>query len=181
MKYLGFLLFLITVVGFLLFYNFRYLPLQDDLAKQLTENQMWQAEIQDLKKKITEREVREPTRFVFLDDELFISGSKSFQLSSSGEATLKAILNDLQKTSEAIIIAGHTDNTPVRTELKARYSTNRELSAIKAGSVAKYLESWGVKRDRIVISGYGEFQPVETNDTQEGRRKNRRVEIVVRE
>lgn len=71
-----------------------------------------------------------------------------------------------------ILIEGHTD-------AKGPEDYNEELSVDRAQSVADFLTSQGVSEDRLVIRGYGESQPVATNETPEGRQQNRRVEIAI--
>ncbi len=76
-----------------------------------------------------------------------------------------------------IIVEGHTDNIPIRTFL---YPSNWELSVARAVSVARYLvEVHNLSPRRFVATGYGEFHPLDTNDTPEGRARNRRVSIVL--
>jgi OOP family OmpA-OmpF porin len=73
-----------------------------------------------------------------------------------------------------VVIEGHTDNV-------GSAETNMRLSKERAAAVADYLSAQGVKRDRMIVIGYGEDKPVspDSNATPEGRAKNRRVEIVV--
>lgn len=74
-------------------------------------------------------------------------------------------------------IEGHTDNIPINT---IRFPSNWELSAARATSVLRYFrDEVGFAENRFAISGYADTQPVDTNDTPEGRAKNRRVEIIV--
>lgn len=76
-----------------------------------------------------------------------------------------------------IIVEGHTDNVPIRTFL---YPSNWELSVHRAVSVARYLvEVHNLPPRRFVATGYGEFHPLDTNETLEGRARNRRVSIVI--
>ncbi len=76
-----------------------------------------------------------------------------------------------------IIVEGHTDNIPIRTVL---YPSNWELSVHRAVSVARYLvEVHDLPPRRFVATGYGEFHPLDTNETPEGRARNRRVSIVI--
>jgi chemotaxis protein MotB len=75
-----------------------------------------------------------------------------------------------------IVIEGHTDNVPIHTR---DYPNNFFLSSARAYSVMESLTREGVPQDRISGQGYGEVRPVATNDTPEGRAKNRRVEIVL--
>ena len=83
----------------------------------------------------------------------------------------------LSKTRGEIIIAGHTDNVPLR---GGRFKSNLGLSMARAGSVAEYLlKSTSIDPQRLSTMGFGEYRPLESNDTEQGRQKNRRVEIVV--
>jgi len=83
----------------------------------------------------------------------------------------------LGKTKGEIIIAGHTDNVPLN---GGPYRSNLGLSMARAGSVAEYLlKSTSIDPQRISTMGFGEYRPLESNDTEQGRQKNRRVEIIV--
>jgi chemotaxis protein MotB len=73
-------------------------------------------------------------------------------------------------------IEGHTDNQPIK---YSSWKSNWELSTARATSVLHYLESQGVKPYRMAAIGYGEYRPVDSNETEPGRRKNRRVEIII--
>ncbi len=74
-----------------------------------------------------------------------------------------------------ITIEGHTDNAPIST---AEFPSNWELSTMRAVNVLRYLQNRGVAADRLSAVGYGEQRPLASNDTEPGRRKNRRIEIV---
>ena len=74
-------------------------------------------------------------------------------------------------------IEGHTDNQPIKL---SGWKTNWELSSSRALSVLHYLvKQKGIAPERLSANGYGEFHPVDSNDTKEGRQLNRRVEIVI--
>lgn len=77
-----------------------------------------------------------------------------------------------QNPSIKIEVGGHTDNV-------GSDDFNKNLSQNRANSVMNYLISKGIKADRIVAKGYGESKPIETNDTDEGRQLNRRVEFII--
>jgi chemotaxis protein MotB len=77
-----------------------------------------------------------------------------------------------------IDIQGHTDNHPITT---AKFASNWELSAIRATTVLRYLIEDGVFQERLTATGFADLRPVASNDTPEGRRKNRRVEFVLKE
>lgn len=97
----------------------------------------------------------------------------SAQVSVAFEDTLNqvaATINEYQDTR--VQVAGHTDST-------GSASYNQQLSERRAQAVANYLISRGVAPARLTTIGYGETQPVASNDTPDGRRQNRRVEIVL--
>jgi chemotaxis protein MotB len=72
-------------------------------------------------------------------------------------------------------IDGHTDSVPIES---TRYPTNWELSAARALAVTRYLsENDNVRSGRLIAAGFGEFRPLVSNDTRDGRAQNRRVEI----
>ncbi|PIU41845.1 MAG: hypothetical protein COS99_03480 [Candidatus Omnitrophica bacterium CG07_land_8_20_14_0_80_42_15] len=74
-------------------------------------------------------------------------------------------------------VEGHTDNVPIT---HSGWKSNWELSTTRATSVLHYLvNNCGLKPERLSAIGYGEYRPVASNDTEEGRQKNRRVEIVI--
>jgi len=88
-------------------------------------------------------------------------------------------LSKLQNTN--IVVTGFTDNTPIGAGLKQQgVTSNKELSYNRAVAVVDYLASKGVKRSLLSAQGFGEENPVASNDTPEGRAKNRRVEITLR-
>jgi chemotaxis protein MotB len=108
-------------------------------------------------------------------DILFPSGSAT--LSADGTRTLRevgGVLADLGGRS--FQVEGHTDNVPISTE---RFPSNWELSSARALSVVRILIDAGVAPELVSGAGYGEHQPVASNDASDGRRLNRRIEIVM--
>lgn len=78
-----------------------------------------------------------------------------------------------------ILVAGHTDSLPTRTR---RYPSNWELSALRAVNVVKYLSNLEtLDQSSLIASGFGKHHPLVSNKTEEGREKNRRLEIYVLE
>lgn len=75
-----------------------------------------------------------------------------------------------------IHIEGHTDAIPINT---VQFPSNWELSTSRAISVVKYLKSSGIEPERLGALGFGEYRPIDTNATSEGRKANRRVNIIV--
>ncbi|WP_071396147.1 flagellar motor protein MotB [Bacillus tuaregi] len=77
----------------------------------------------------------------------------------------------------SVIVSGHTDNVPIK---NARFDSNWELSVMRAVNFMKFLlENHNLNPERFSAKGYGEFQPIASNDTVEGRAQNRRVEILI--
>ncbi|MBW1849868.1 MAG: OmpA family protein [Deltaproteobacteria bacterium] len=88
---------------------------------------------------------------------------------------LKKIAAVLREQEGEITVVGHTDNVPI---WEGIYKSNLGLSMARAASVADYLLQQGlVEPERVSTMGFGEYRPIETNNTPEGRQKNRRVEI----
>ena len=97
----------------------------------------------------------------------------SAQISSSFQSTLDQVASTIVEYGDTRVqIAGHTDST-------GSEGYNQQLSERRAQAVSNYLTGRGVAASRIRTVGYGEGQPVATNDTAEGRQQNRRVEIVL--
>ena len=97
----------------------------------------------------------------------------SYQLKPETEQNLTELAGTLQKYDDTnILIEGHTDNTGAE-------DYNLQLSDWRAEAVSKFLNEKGVKNKRISMEGYGEGQPVASNETAEGRQQNRRVEVAI--
>ena len=123
-------------------------------------------------------QLREGLRVKLSQEVLFSSGSVS--LSPAGEGVLAAVASRLADVAQGVEVAGHTDDVPIRGGLATRYPTNWELSSARASRVVRVLQANGVAADRLVAVGYADTQPAASNDTAEGRAKNRRIEIRLR-
>ncbi|HDH06386.1 MAG TPA: hypothetical protein ENH01_11905 [Nitrospirae bacterium] len=109
------------------------------------------------------------------DKYFFKSGSSD--LRENSRDILDKIASVLNEYPNMIRIEGHTDNVPISNR---SFPSNWELSASRAINVAKYFMSQhNIQPGRISTIGYSEYKPVASNDTPEGRAKNRRVEIVI--
>jgi chemotaxis protein MotB len=104
-------------------------------------------------------------------------GSGSARLSADARKAFRDIAIIVKPLNNRIHVEGHTDNIPIKTLM---YPSNWELSAARAASVVEYLARQGVAPERLAAIGYGEFRPISSNDTEEGRKKNRRVTLVLR-
>ena len=111
-------------------------------------------------------------------DILFASGSAD--LTAEGENALRIFSQELLNYRDAIIsVEGHTDNKQIKPTISHKYPTNWELSAARATSAVRYLVELGVPAERVRAIGHGESKPANSNDTEQGRSKNRRIELVV--
>lgn len=113
----------------------------------------------------------------FVDKILFESGKSEIQ--PQGMEVLRKVAHVLRRHPDRTIqIAGHTDTVPIASE---RYPSNWELSSDRATKVLRFLleAEPTLRPGRFFAAGYGPFKPVTTNATPEGRRENRRVEIVI--
>ena len=108
------------------------------------------------------------------DSILFSSGSAD--TSNQAQMIFDEIAGILKNYSNPVQVEGFTDNIPINS---VKYPTNWELSTARASAIVKYLASKGVAPERLSAVGYGEYQPVAENDTEQGRAQNRRVTIMV--
>jgi len=107
-------------------------------------------------------------------DVLFPSGVAV--LSRDGELSLMEVAVILRQFPDRrFMVAGHTDNQPV----KEAYKDNWELSVARALVVTRFLVEAKMKAQNIVAAGYGEYDPIASNATPDGRRENRRIEIIL--
>ncbi len=124
-------------------------------------------------------------RFVFQSEVLFPVGSE--EINDAGQVEMKKLADaiiELQKEIPPEInwvlrVDGHTDDRPLSGS--GRYRDNWELSTARSTSVVKFLIANGVPANRLVAAGFGEFQPLDTADTDEARTKNRRIELKLTE
>jgi chemotaxis protein MotB len=120
-------------------------------------------------------ELRGKTTVKMTDKILFSSGSAT--IGKEGRDALKTVaaaLRDVQ--GKTIRVEGHTDNIPTS---GGAFATNWDLSSARALAVVRFLQECGVDPTRLAAAGYGEFQPIASNETPDGRSLNRRIEIVL--
>lgn len=147
------------------------IPLYEDRNK---------AVIEDLRKVITDVSgvsVKSDPRGVvvtFSDAVLFASGSGDIKQEAFG--VLEKLSKTLNDAPGRITIEGHTDNIPVS---GGKYASNWELSTARAASVLHFFIKQKLDPNKFSIAGYGEYRPLTSNDTEDGRAKNRRVELVI--
>ena len=109
---------------------------------------------------------------------LFPSGKA--ELSERGQKALGKIATVLATMPDRRIeVAGHTDDEPIGEKLKAQWQDNWELSTARALTVTRFLVGKGMKPDNLAAAGHGEFDPVADNKKADGRKKNRRIELIL--
>ncbi|MCK4527661.1 flagellar motor protein MotB [candidate division WOR-3 bacterium] len=200
-----FLILISLLAGFGYFYMQEYYPLRAELFEYKEENRTLLSVINELKKDLEQgdsvvmkpaedyvaqdmrdmidgievEQVREEISIILPGKKLFPPGS--VELSQEGKDMLFKIANILKELKgRKIMIEGHTDNTKISGSLKKEYPTNWDLSAKRAVNVIKYLISEvGMNPENLSAVAYGEYHPVVSNDTKEGRNKNRRIVIDV--
>jgi chemotaxis protein MotB len=155
----------------------------EELSRNLEElNQARKLLEEKLKQEIQDKEVRlqmleKGLVITFVADVLFDSGKATIK--PQYYPTLDKIAKVLQETLpyNYIGIEGHTDNEPIK---YSGWKSNWELSAARALSILHYLvDEKGLSPERFSAIGYGEYRPIASNDTPQGRQLNRRVEIVI--
>ena len=102
--------------------------------------------------------------------------SATAEPSPQAQAIFTDIAGILNHYSNPVQIEGFTDNVPIS---NSRYPTNWELSSARAAAIVKWLVSKGVTPERLSAVGYGEFQPVASNNDEVGRAQNRRVAVMI--
>jgi chemotaxis protein MotB len=130
------------------------------------------------KGEVTISELKGKLTVNLVDSVLFDSGKA--EVKPNGLIVLQKVIDILKNIKDkAIRIEGHTDNVPIVGALTRKYQTNWELSSARALNVARYLQQQGIDPALLAAVAYGEYKPVAGNDTDEGRAKNRRIEIVL--
>lgn len=114
------------------------------------------------------------------DQVLFAVGDA--EISERGQDVLKRVAQALAKRTEHVVqVRGHTDNAAITSpETRERFPTNWELSTARATNVVRFLQDSGqIAGQRLMAAGFAQYQPVSNNTSEAGRRKNRRIEIVL--
>jgi chemotaxis protein MotB len=143
----------------------------DDLTSELHDKIVQgEIEITQLKDKLTVKMV---------DKILFDSGSAAVK--KGGKKVLSQVADILKKVEDRqIVVEGHTDNVPISSRLRDVFPSNWELSTARATNVVRYLQDeGGISPNLLSAVGYGEYRPIASNKTKEGKSKNRRIAIVL--
>ena len=112
------------------------------------------------------------------DEILFSEGG--WEVGPHGIEVLNKVSPSLRGLNgKRVLVQGFTDSLPVTATLRARFPTNWELSANRATNVIRHLQTLGVDPSTLVAEAFGQYHPIASNETPEGRRKNRRINIVI--
>ncbi len=172
----AFVLVLVAVIG-----------LQLELSAKL-ENEVEQRQVEQKRRETLEQELAGPLasgRVTLVDGRIGISGSVLFALNSAelqpeGREVLISLIeplsNYLKTRGEVLMVSGFTDDQVVR-GTNRRFADNWDLSAQRALTVTRVLIEEGIEPDAIFAAAFGATRPVSSNDEEEGRARNRRVEI----
>ena len=118
-------------------------------------------------------------KYTVNSDQLFAPGS--WQMSNQGKQIIAKMASQLAPTQQnKLLVTGYTDNAPIGPELRRQgVTSNQVLSQKRAETVMQYIISQGLNPSLITARGLGEADPVASNDTAQGRAKNRRVELTL--
>lgn len=143
------------------------LALSNKLTRSLSKEELKDVDVQVLKGVV----------YISLNDNMLYK-SGSYEISDAASATLQKIAKIITDYKDyEVLVEGNTDNVPIS---KTNIRNNWDLSALRASSVVQELQNkYGVNPNRLTAGGRGEYNPVADNDTEAGRTKNRRTQIII--
>jgi len=130
-------------------------------------------------KDIKLEEIEGKLKVTFVDKILFDSGS--VMIKAKGQEVLLKLADSFRDSKDQnIAVEGHTDNVQIGSALLDRFPTNWELSTARATAVVRFLQEKGnIEPERLTASGFSFYRAVADNETPEGRKQNRRIEIIL--
>jgi chemotaxis protein MotB len=148
---------------------------QSDYDKLQSQNQQLQQQLAATQQQISR--LQGAIKYTVNSDLLFASGS--WQMRPQGQQIIANLAKKLAPSQQNhLMVSGYTDNAPIGPALQRQgVTSNEELSQKRADAVMQYLISQGVKPDLVSAKGFGEADPVASNNTAQGRAQNRRVEL----
>ena len=145
--------------------------LTNNLTRSLSKEELKEVDVQVLKGVV----------YISLADNMLYK-SGSYEISERAEETLSKIAKIIMDYKDYdVLIEGNTDNVPVNTKAASMKNirNNWDLSALRASSVVQYLQNrFGVAPKRLTAGGRGEYNPVASNDTEVGKQRTRRAQII---
>lgn len=113
-------------------------------------------------------------------DETILFDSGKADLKATGRSALQTVVSRIQSQSEwagnSVFVIGHTDSDPIK---RSKWADNLELSVQRGATVVRELKKMGLDPQRLVAAGQGEYNPLLSNSSRDGKAKNRRVQIAV--
>ncbi len=162
----------------------RYAISEDEKARLLEERDRLENARRDMEQRLSGTgatvRIKEGKIAVMLPSSIYFNSGQA-SLKKKSKSNLTKICNVLKRDfpNKAIRIEGHTDNDPIK-RTKKLYKSNWELSALRAASVLHFfIDKCNLPPSRLYIAGFGEYQPITSNKSKAGKKKNRRVEIVI--
>ena len=130
-------------------------------------------------KEVKLEEIEGKLKVTLVDKILFDTGK--VEIGKRGKEVLLELADTLRENKDQnVVVEGHTDDVPIGLGLIEKYPTNWELSAARAVGVVRFLQEKGwLEPSRLSAVGYSYYKPVASNDSAEGRRQNRRIEIIL--
>jgi chemotaxis protein MotB len=154
----------------------QHLTYMDNTYKQLNQN--LQTEVNSDQVEI--KQLQDRLQVTMVNAILFPEGG--WELHEDGRRELSKIVPTLQSVAgKQIVIEGFTDNEPILPRLAERFPNNWSLASARAISVVSYLEQQGVDPNFLSAVSFGKYRPVASNDSAEGRAKNRRINIMIQD
>ena len=150
---------------------------QSDYDKLQSQNQQLQQQLATSQQEVSR--LQRAIKYTVNSDQLFAPGS--WQMSAPGKQIIAKMASQLAPTQQnKLVVNGYTDNAPIGAALQQQgVTSNQILSQKRADTVMQYLISQGLKPDLVSAHGFGDTSPVASNDTAQGRAKNRRVELTL--
>ena len=147
-----------------------------DKTRQEIENNL---KTQIANKDVRIQEIEGKLMVTFVDKILFDSGS--VKIKSEGQEVILRLAESFKENQEQTLeVQGHTDDVKIGGALLSRFPTNWELSAARATAVVRFLQEKGeIAPERLTATGFSFYKPVASNETEEGRSQNRRIEIML--
>ena len=146
--------------------------LTNNLTRSLSKEELKEVDVQVLKGVV----------YISLADNMLYK-SGSYEINDRAEETLSKIAKIIMDYKDYdVLVEGNTDNVPINTTAATMKNirNNWDLSALRASSVVQYLiDHFGVAPKRLTAGGRGEFNPIASNDTELGRQRNRRTQIII--
>lgn len=152
----------------------------DEIERLRAENQDLDYRLRQALDGVAQGQDRGITVAVLQSDIFFESGSAELLPQAASRLADVARRIQTEYAGRDVRVEGYTDSQPIGPALRAQYPTNWELSAARAASVARYLQQQhGLDPRRVEIVGFGEYRPLASNASAEGRQENRRVRVAV--